>query len=66
MGCRGGNPCVFPLFFNPSKRLFRIDPRQITAPFAVEAVEQWKFQPATLKGEAVPVKATIEVNFKIK
>ena len=33
---------------------------------AVEAVEQWKFQPATLKGEAVPVKATIEVNFKIK
>jgi len=32
---------------------------------AVEAVQQWTFQPATLKGEPVPVKAQIEVNFKL-
>ncbi|MES1258749.1 MAG: energy transducer TonB [Acidobacteriota bacterium] len=32
---------------------------------AVEAVQQWTFQPGTLKGEPVPVKAQIEVNFKL-
>jgi TonB family protein len=32
---------------------------------AAEAVEQWHFAPATLKGEPVAVEATIEVNFKL-
>jgi TonB family protein len=27
--------------------------------------DRWKFQPGTLDGEAVPVKATIEVNFRL-
>jgi TonB family protein len=33
---------------------------------AVEAVTQWRFQPATKSGEPVPVQATIEVNFRLK
>ncbi|MES1258747.1 MAG: M56 family metallopeptidase [Acidobacteriota bacterium] len=32
---------------------------------AVEAVQQWTFAPGTLNGEPVPVKARIEVNFKL-
>ena len=33
---------------------------------AVEAVRQWSFDPATKDGQPVAVKATIEVNFKLK
>jgi TonB family protein len=33
---------------------------------AVEAVQQWHFAPGTLKGEPVPVQATIEINFKLQ
>jgi TonB family protein len=33
---------------------------------AVEAVQQWKFQPGMKDGEAVAVQARIEVNFKLK
>jgi TonB family protein len=33
---------------------------------AVEAVSQWRFQPATKNGGPVPVQATIEVNFRLK
>ena len=33
---------------------------------AVEAVQQWKFQPGMKDGEAVSVQARIEVNFKLK
>jgi TonB family protein len=33
---------------------------------AVAAVEAWKFQPGTKDGQAVAVKATIEVNFRLK
>jgi TonB family protein len=33
---------------------------------AVEAVQQWHFAPGTLKGEAVPVRATVEINFKLQ
>jgi periplasmic protein TonB len=32
---------------------------------AIEAVRQYKFKPATLHGEPVPVEVNIEVNFKI-
>jgi len=32
---------------------------------AVEAVQQWKFVPGQKDGEPVPVRATIEVNFKL-
>jgi TonB family protein len=32
---------------------------------AIEAVQQWLFKPGTKNGAAVPVKATIEVNFKL-
>jgi TonB family protein len=32
---------------------------------AIEAVQQWRFKPALLNGNAVPVTATIEVNFRI-
>jgi TonB family protein len=32
---------------------------------AVEAVSQWKFTPGTRDGVAVPVEATIEVNFRL-
>jgi TonB family protein len=31
---------------------------------AVEAVRQWKFEPATLDGTPVAVQATVEVNFR--
>ena len=33
---------------------------------AMEAVKQWKFQPAVKDGEPVAVSAKIEVNFKLK
>ncbi len=33
---------------------------------AVEAVQQWHFNPGKLKGEPVPVKATIEINFRLE
>ena len=33
---------------------------------AVSAVQQWKFQPGAKDGQAVDVKATIEVNFRLK
>ena len=33
---------------------------------AIVAVQQWKFQPGTKDGQATDVKATIEVNFKLK
>jgi TonB family protein len=33
---------------------------------AIEAVEQWRFLPATKAGEPVAVEATIEVNWKLK
>ncbi len=33
---------------------------------AVDAIQQWDFQPATLKGQPVDVEANIEVNFKLK
>lgn len=32
---------------------------------AIEAVQQWQFKPGVKNGVAVPVKATIEVNFKL-
>jgi periplasmic protein TonB len=32
---------------------------------ALEAVRQYKFKPATLHGEPVPVEVNIEVNFKV-
>lgn len=33
---------------------------------AVEAVQQWRFQPGTLEGQDVAVRASIEINFKMK
>ena len=33
---------------------------------AAEAVQQWHFAPGTLHGEPVAVRATIEINFKLK
>ena len=32
---------------------------------AVEAVSQWQFKPGTKQGQAVPVFATVEVNFRL-
>jgi TonB family protein len=32
---------------------------------AVEAIQQWHFNPGTLKGEPVPVLATVEINFRL-
>ena len=32
---------------------------------AIEAVEKWKFSPGKKDGRAVPVQATIEVNFRL-
>jgi TonB family protein len=33
---------------------------------ALDAVKQWQFRPATLKGEAVPVIVQVEMNFTLK
>jgi protein TonB len=33
---------------------------------AVEAVRQWRFTPARLNGEAVPVVMTVTVNFELE
>ncbi len=33
---------------------------------AVDAVRQWKFEPATRNGQPVSVKATVEINFRLK
>ena len=33
---------------------------------ALEALARWKFQPATKDGQAVPVHATVEMNFRLK
>jgi TonB family protein len=33
---------------------------------AIEAVRQWKFEPATKDGEPVEVKANIEINFRLR
>jgi protein TonB len=33
---------------------------------ALDAVKQWQFKPATLKGEAVPVIVQIEMTFTLK
>jgi TonB family protein len=32
---------------------------------AMEALSQWTFQPGTKDGKAVPVWATVEVNFRL-
>ena len=32
---------------------------------AIEAVEKWRFRPGLKDGKAVPVQATIEVNFRL-
>jgi protein TonB len=32
---------------------------------AVECLQKWRFKPATRNGEPVPVKATVEVNFRL-
>jgi protein TonB len=32
---------------------------------AIEAVQHWRFKPATKDGKAVPVEATVEVNFRL-
>jgi len=32
---------------------------------AIEAVKHWRFKPATKEGKAVPVEATVEVNFRL-
>jgi len=33
---------------------------------ALDAVQQWKFKPATLNGEAIPVVMTVTVQFKLQ
>jgi len=32
---------------------------------AIEAVKQWKFEPAKKDGQAVPVMINVEVNFRL-
>lgn len=32
---------------------------------AVEAVSQWRFQPATVNGQPLRVRAVVEVNFRL-
>jgi protein TonB len=41
----------------------QIDPELARA--AVEAVNQWRFQPTLLNGEPVEIETTITVNFKL-
>jgi TonB family protein len=33
---------------------------------AVDAVQEWRFKPATIKGEPVKVSATVEINFRLR
>jgi TonB family protein len=33
---------------------------------AVEAIQKWQFEPGTKSGQPVPVRAQIEVNFRLK
>ena len=35
-------------------------------PAALSAVQQWKFKPATLNGEAIPVVMTVTVQFTLQ
>ncbi len=47
-----------------SARVLRGDP--LLAPAALDAVQQWKFKPARLNGEAIPVVMTVTVQFKLQ
>jgi periplasmic protein TonB len=47
-----------------SARVLRGDPLLDQA--ALDAVQQWKFKPATLNGEAIPVVMTVTVQFKLQ
>ena len=47
-----------------SVRVLRGDPLLDQA--ALDAVQQWKFKPATLNGEAIPVVMTVTVQFKLQ
>ena len=48
-------------------------PRELTvitgdsllAPAAIKAVQQWRYEPALLKGSPVEVDTTIDVNFQL-
>jgi outer membrane biosynthesis protein TonB len=33
---------------------------------ALEAVRQWRYEPAMLNGQAVPVKAVVSLNFAVR
>jgi len=48
------------------RRLKVISGHTLLAPSAVEAVQQWRYQPTVLNGETIEILATITVNFTLK
>jgi TonB family protein len=61
--------CVLEIEIGPDGRAYNI---QVVQPLglgldeaAIEAIEEWTFQPGLKDGEPVTVRATIEVNFKL-
>jgi protein TonB len=48
-----------------SQRIRVVSGHPMLVPAAVEAVEQWRYKPTILNGEAVEVLATITVNFTL-
>ena len=71
--CEGPRPADLPAILETvidtsgnvtSVRVLRGDPLLDQA--AVDAVQQWKFKPATLNGDAIPVVMTVTIQFRLE
>ena len=48
------------------KRLKIVSGHVLLVPSAVEAVQQWRYQPTVMNGERIEILAAITVNFMLK